>query len=91
MSLFLYNIIIRFYQLAIIIASYFNPKAKKWIAGRKGIFDQINAGLKGNNSPIAWFHCASLGEFEQARPVIEKWKMENGKWKIEDGRWKMEI
>ncbi|MCH8318127.1 MAG: hypothetical protein IIA88_06475 [Bacteroidetes bacterium] len=72
LSLFLYNIIVRLYHLAIIIASYFNPKAKKWIIGRKGIFDLIKLTLKDNNSPIAWFHCASLGEFEQARPVIEK-------------------
>ncbi|MBW8050277.1 MAG: 3-deoxy-D-manno-octulosonic acid transferase [Cytophagales bacterium] len=93
LSLFFYNISIRLYHLAIIIASSFNPKAKKWIIGRKGIFDQIKLTLKDNNSPIAWFHCASLGEFEQARPVIEKWKMspltgdhpkgwEDGKWKI---------
>jgi 3-deoxy-D-manno-octulosonic-acid transferase len=68
---FLYNLSIRFYFLFIFIASLFNKKAKLWINGRKGIFEQIEKKVKKEDN-IIWFHCASLGEFEQGRPVIEK-------------------
>ena len=44
-----------------------------WIEGRKvRIAESPNHQI--TESPIAWFHCASLGEFEQGRPVIEKFK-----------------
>jgi 3-deoxy-D-manno-octulosonic-acid transferase len=52
------------------IVSPWNRKAAAWINGRKGIFKTISsAGIKGNQR--VWMHCASLGEFEQGRPVIE--------------------
>jgi len=63
--LLIYNLFLRIYLILILISSFFNKKAKKWIAGRKN-----------NNvvqSPSSfWFHFASLGEFEQGRPVLEK-------------------
>jgi len=61
----------RFYFFFIFIASLFNKKAKLWINGRKGIFERIEKKIQ-NDDSIIWFHCASLGEFEQGRPVIEK-------------------
>jgi 3-deoxy-D-manno-octulosonic-acid transferase len=64
---FLYNLGIRFYSIFILIASFFNPKAKEWIDGRKNFFKRLPE-LKNDN--IYWFHCASLGEFDQALPVI---------------------
>jgi len=65
-----YQISISFYCLAIKIAALFNPKAKLWLDGRKNIFDKLQEVNSTDN--IYWFHCASLGEFEQAKPVIEK-------------------
>lgn len=67
-----YQISILFYFIAIKIASLFNPKAKQWIDGRKDIFEKLQK-IKSDDN-IYWFHCASLGELEQAKPVIEKLK-----------------
>ncbi len=69
----IYNIIIHIYYFLIHLVSLFNPKAKKWIQGRKGMLREI-ANRVDRQKPLAWFHCASLGEFEQGRPVIEAFK-----------------
>ncbi|MDC3394855.1 3-deoxy-D-manno-octulosonic acid transferase, partial [Flavobacteriales bacterium] len=69
----LYNISIHFFVFAIHIASLFNAKAKLWIKGRKRIFQKITEATK-NQKDIVWFHCASLGEFEQGKPIIEAYK-----------------
>jgi 3-deoxy-D-manno-octulosonic-acid transferase len=50
---------------------FFNPKAKQWHTGRKQILNKIAVALAPNTKPIIWMHCASLGEFEQGRPVLE--------------------
>ena len=73
MSALLYNISIYLYQFTIWLASPFNKKARLWIEGRKVRFNNSTI-QQLNNSKLAWFHCASLGEFEQGRPVIEKFK-----------------
>jgi 3-deoxy-D-manno-octulosonic-acid transferase len=70
----LYQLSIQIYTLAIRLASIFNPKAKLWIAGRKDIFQKLEQQLAGNTYPLIWLHCASLGEFEQGRPIIESIK-----------------
>ncbi|UYQ93596.1 3-deoxy-D-manno-octulosonic acid transferase [Chitinophaga horti] len=58
------------YRLGVGIASLAgNPKAKKWIAGRKPVWDEL-ATLNGATG-VVWVHAASLGEFEQGRPVLE--------------------
>jgi len=80
-----YNISIYSYSLAIKIASLFNSKAKLWVAGRKNIFQELQTQLNKlptPNSQLLWFHCASLGEFEQGRPVMEKVKEKNPEIKI---------
>ncbi len=69
----LYNFGIRLYGLLIRIAALFNPKAKLWLDGRKNW--RLN--LIKQQDKIAncfWFHCASLGEFEQGRPLMEALK-----------------
>ncbi len=76
----LYNVGIYLYLLGIYIYSLFDPKAKLWIDGRKDIFNKIKATV--NNEKIAWFHAASLGEFEQGRSVIEKFKEKHPDYKI---------
>jgi 3-deoxy-D-manno-octulosonic-acid transferase len=65
------------YRTAIRIASLWNNKAKLWLNGRKNILDRLRAELQSQDSKIIWFHCSSLGEFEQGRPVIEKLKSQN--------------
>jgi len=73
----LYNLGIYLYYALIFIFSFFNAKAKAWWDGRKDLFSHLEA-LKLENTRIAWFHAASLGEFEQGRPVLEKFR-NNGK------------
>ncbi len=77
----LYSLGIRFYDVAIHIASLFNSKANLWVKGRKNWVKkfQEQAPLMKN---CVWFHCASLGEFEMARPLIEKLKTEKPHQKI---------
>jgi 3-deoxy-D-manno-octulosonic-acid transferase len=60
-----------FFLLLQIIAP-FNKRAKQFVNGRKKIFNHISQSLKGDTRNSIWFHVSSLGEFEQARPVIEK-------------------
>ena len=72
----LYAISIRLYGFAIGVVSLWNPKAKQWIVGRKNWQKKLNQAL-GDKKNIHWFHCASLGEFEQARPLIERIKTES--------------
>lgn len=70
---FLYHLFIYFYQFAISLASHFNPKAKLWIEGRKDWPTNLKAAVPSNKN-VVWFHCASLGEFEQGRQLIESYK-----------------
>lgn len=74
MGIFFYNFFIWLMVSGIRFASLWNDKAKKWISGRKGVFDQLEKKFHSNAEPLIWIHCASLGEFEQGRPVIEKLK-----------------
>lgn len=74
--LFLYDTGIYLYTLFIRIASIKNKKAAAWINGRKGLIPFIESSLD-KNINYTWFHFASLGEFEQGRPVLERLKSEN--------------
>lgn len=78
---FLYTLFIHVYRVLISFASVYNSKAKRWIDGRKNILEKINKTVKEHENTI-WFHSASLGEFEQGRPLIEKLKNENENLKI---------
>ncbi len=77
----LYNIAIYLYSLLIRIGSCWIPKAKLWREGRKDIFSRMAEAITPNEALI-WIHVASLGEFEQGRPLIEKIKAEHPKYKI---------
>lgn len=66
----LYDLGIRFYYLLILLVSPFNQKARGWIRGRKGLLRKIERTID-PALPLVWFHCSSLGEFEQGRPLIE--------------------
>lgn len=73
----IYHIFITLYYYASGVASIFSRKASLFFSGRRGLFDAIELQMRSvnkDNNPVAWFHCASVGEFEQARPVIEKFR-----------------
>ena len=79
----LYNLGIHAFNLALHIASVFKPKAKLWVAGRKSWKQNLQSSVQQHNLEGAiWLHAASLGEFEQGRPVIEKIKKEYPEQKI---------
>ena len=77
----LYNTIIHLYIIIIYIASVYNQKAKKWINGRRNIFPKLKNEIQ-YTKDIVWFHCASLGEFEQGKTIIEKYKLKYPKHKL---------
>ena len=66
----MYNLSIRSYVLFLRIAACFHPKAKQWINGRRGLLARLQHQLPATGVDL-WIHCASLGEFEQGRPLIE--------------------
>ncbi|MBK7870547.1 MAG: 3-deoxy-D-manno-octulosonic acid transferase [Saprospiraceae bacterium] len=81
----LYNISIFLYHFFIQLAAFFNQKASLWVQGRrnwKTQYTQDWRNINNNNSLCVWVHCASLGEFEQGRPIIEALKKENPGIKI---------
>ena len=78
---FIYSLFIRFFSFLIWLAAPFNAKARLWIKGRKGVFKLLQSSIAADDKVI-WFHCASLGEFEQGRPVIEAVKQEFSDHKI---------
>jgi 3-deoxy-D-manno-octulosonic-acid transferase len=69
----LYSIGLSVYLFIVKIAALRNPKAKLWLNGRKRLLKRIKTEVAGNG-PVIWVHCASLGEFEQGRPLIEEIK-----------------
>ncbi|MBD0724000.1 3-deoxy-D-manno-octulosonic acid transferase [Flavobacterium sp. L1I52] len=71
--LFLYNILITITALLLKFVALFNPKIKQFVAGRKTVFKTLSQKISSNDKTI-WFHAASLGEYEQGLPVIEKIK-----------------
>ena len=66
----LYNLSIFFYSVLIRLTAPFNVKAKQISKGRRQTFAELQVKIK-RDKPIVWVHCASLGEFEQGRPIIE--------------------
>jgi len=74
-----YNyIIIPFLYSALRLAGLFNKKVRKGILGRKRVYEELILSATGikKNKKLIWFHSSSLGEFEQAKPIIEKLKQE---------------
>ncbi len=77
----LYTIGIFFYRLGIAVVALFQKKAALWQKGRRGEFDKLTAAFAGQPRPV-WIHSASLGEYEQARPLIERIKKERPDVKV---------
>lgn len=78
---YLYSIGIRLYYLAALVVSPWNAKAAKWISGRRG-WRKRTRGLFRPDDSLIWFHCASLGEFEQGRPLIEQLRQDYPDYRV---------
>ena len=66
-ALFLYRQLVR-------VVSLFQSKANLWNEGQNNVWDGLEMAFATNEQPVAWFHTASLGEFEQGKPVIEAFR-----------------
>lgn len=77
----IYSLSIRLFSLITKLVSPFNIKAKQISEGRARIFSDLKAKVE-HDRPIIWVHCASLGEFEQGRPLIEAIKKTKPEYRI---------
>ena len=77
----MYNIIMYAIQLGVAIASLFNEKVRKMWRGEREAFRILKEQVD-PNAQYVWFHAASLGEFEQGRPIIEQLRKEYPEYKI---------
>ena len=77
----LYNLSIFIYSILIKLAAPFNLKAGQILKGRQRVFAELPSKIK-HDRPIIWVHCASLGEFEQGRPLIEAIKKQHPEYQI---------
>jgi len=68
-----YNFFIRLYSALVAVASIWNEKAKEWKRGRRPLFTDLASSIRPTDR-IIWVHCASAGELEQGKPVIETLK-----------------
>lgn len=83
MSIFFYNISIYLLRILFVAATPFSSKARLFVTGRWQLFSKLRKALESrSDSRLVWVHCASLGEFEQGRPLIESLKGGNKKIKI---------
>jgi 3-deoxy-D-manno-octulosonic-acid transferase len=78
---YIYNIGILIYRAVAWLISPFNPKVRLWFRGQKDCWDILESKISSSERYI-WVHCASLGEFEQGRPVIEAIRKEKPGYRI---------
>ncbi len=78
----LYSLSIFFYALAAKIWALKNRKARLWVSGRTESWAKLQSVFEKNSQPVIWFHASSLGEFEQGRPIIERFRKQHQDWKI---------
>ena len=79
--LFIYNLTIQIAGFLLKIIAVFNPKINLFVEGRKSVFEVLQDKIKSNENVI-WFHAASLGEYEQGLPVMEKIKEKHPNYQI---------
>lgn len=77
----LYNIAIYFYLIGVALASIFSKKVRKMWRGERDAFDVLKRKVE-PGAQYVWFHAASLGEFEQGRPLIERIREEHPEYRI---------
>lgn len=76
-----YNLCMVIYAALIRLVAPLYPKARLWCDGRKGMFDRMREAI-GEGEKIAWVHVASLGDFEQGRPIVDRIKADYPDYKI---------
>lgn len=76
-----YDLLIRLYAGVLRLLAAFHPKARKWVNGRRQWRRQYARAFEKKNR-VLWVHAASLGEFEQGRPVIEAFRAAYPTWQI---------
>lgn len=77
MRVCLYSFVLFLYRGLIRFAALFQSKAALMNEGQNQVWFGLEQHFKTNDKPVAWFHTASMGEFEQGRPIIEAYKKEN--------------
>lgn len=77
----LYQVGLQLFRMLLFLISPFNKKAKLWLNGRKKLFENTKLQLRPDEKRV-WVHAASLGEFEQGRPIIEALKKKYPEQKI---------
>ena len=77
----MYNIVIYIYLIGVVIASLFSKKVRNMWRGERRAIGIIKEKMD-PNAQYVWFHAASLGEFEQGRPLMEQLKREHPEYKI---------
>ncbi len=77
----MYNVIIYLYLLGVAVYSLFNEKVRKMWRGERDAFRVLREKVD-PNAKYVWFHAASLGEFEQGRPLMEQLRREHPEYKI---------
>lgn len=77
----MYDIAIYLYLWGVALASLFNAKVKKMWRGEREAFDVLKKQVD-PSARYVWFHAASLGEFEQGRPLMEQLRREHPEYKI---------
>jgi len=82
LMLLMYEIAIRLFTLGIHLVAIFNVKARQWVQGRSNWRKELKSKVKPQKSKVLWLHVASLGEFEQGRPIIEAFREQFPNWKI---------
>lgn len=79
--MWLYNLGLQIYGGLVKCVSLKHQKAKFWVEGRRNLFQRMSQTIDAK-ARIVWIHVASLGEFEQGRPIIEKLRKEHPEYKI---------
>lgn len=77
----MYNIAIYIYLLGVAVASIFNDKVRKMWRGEREAIKKLKKEID-PSAEYVWFHAASLGEFEQGRPLIERVRAEHPEYKV---------
>jgi 3-deoxy-D-manno-octulosonic-acid transferase len=77
MRVCLYSFILFLYRILVRLFALFQSKAALMNEGQKQVWVGLERHFTSNDKPVAWFHSASMGEFEQGRPIIEAFKKEN--------------
>ena len=81
MVMVIYNLGILLYEWLLHVAALWKPKARQWVDGRRNIFDRMAERISPSDR-VVWMHVASLGEFEQGRPILEAIRKEHPEMKL---------